>query len=108
MNLCNNFITDKGANILIKILSELHRLYDCNVKKNCISMKLLNNIAYQLKENKIMSSTEEDSEYLYIQYVNKMQEEQKRNILASMEEINAKKDKLIARDLALDVVGKQD
>lgn len=86
----------------------MHHLYDVNVKKNCINMHLLNDIAYQLKENKIMSSTGEDSEYLYIQYVNNMQEEQKKNILASMEELKIKEKKIFARDLAMQVVSKQD
>lgn len=49
LNISNNFLTDKGAALFTKILALNHIIHDMNIKKNCISSHLIDDISYQLR-----------------------------------------------------------
>ena len=93
--------------MILKILEQTHNITDLNLKKNCINLHLLNDISYQLRENKAMIRPE-DPEYMYINYIMGLQEEQKKNILTAINEMDTKTNYLNARGVALAIVEKQE
>lgn len=106
LNLKNNFITDKGASAFTRILAINHIIHEMNVSKNCISPHLTDDINFQLRENRLMATSQEDPEFSYIDYVTTKQEEQRKSILVELEKLDLKQNNIKARDLAIEVIGK--
>jgi hypothetical protein len=44
INLSNNFINDHGGNILLRVITENHRIGELYIRKNCINNRLLTEI----------------------------------------------------------------
>lgn len=66
LNLANNYLTNVGASKILKVLMDRHQIIALNLKKNCINSNILNDIAYQIKDNKIMfENRNEDPELEY-------------------------------------------
>lgn len=76
----NNFINTEGAYQLLQLLMHNKRIYNIEIKKNCINVHLLNDIIFQMKQNKATRHSREDPELVYLKYVQSMEEEHKKSL----------------------------
>ena len=56
----SNFINTEGAYLILQLLMHNKRIHDLNVRKNCINVHIMNDIGFQIKQNKITIHMRED------------------------------------------------